>query len=265
MKNIVGTARTVVLVLMLLTVAGVASANESKASHHVLTWSSVHADSDVNLSWQRALVYYKDNFFPRSPSTAKIDNKLPVVVYMHGCTGITDHDIQWARFLAKNGYAVIMPDSFKRKGRVSVCDPRNTNWNISVFPQVDVYRLEEIYFALENAQFLEWADKDRLYLMGHSEGGYAATRFAGSGFKGIIISGRQCGRNNRKRLFVMDTIPVLNLLFTKDPWYLNTWWEGSCRLHRNDVEEVVIDGVGHDTYYIEAMRDKVLEFLDKHR
>ena len=69
--------------------------------------------ADVALTWERRLERR-----PEAPPP------VPVVVFMHGCTGIWTSDTPaWVSFLASHGYAVVAPDSFARPGRLSNCDP----------------------------------------------------------------------------------------------------------------------------------------------
>jgi len=222
------------------------------------------AKADVDLAWSRAPVYLPGQSQPTMPADANPKGRLPVVIYLHGCGGIDPrHDRPWARFLADNGYAVIMPDSMARPGRVSVCDPLTRSWNMSRFPQVYGYRQQEIEHSLEQVRRLPWVNPDQIFLMGHSEGGYAASLAGLEGFRSIIISGWQCGAGMAIR--VPPNTGILNLTFTRDPWYHGTFREGRCRDFDQRVEEVVLDQAVHETYPYIQMRQAVINHLRRQK
>ena len=76
-----------------------------------------HAN-DAKLSWDNATVFAPQSNEPIKISDIKTTQPLPVVVYLHGCTGIVDwHDYDWGRTLSSAGYIVVMPDSMAREGR----------------------------------------------------------------------------------------------------------------------------------------------------
>jgi dienelactone hydrolase len=222
------------------------------------------AQADVDQTWQAARVYLPGKFFATDVTTTEPHARLPTVIYFHGCGGIDHgHDVSWARLLRSQGYAVIMPDSMARTGRRSVCDPRSRTWDFSILPQVYQWRFEEVRHSLERAQQLSWVDTDRIYVMGHSEGGYAISRQSLAGARAAIISAWTCG--NRQALAVNRDVAVMHLVFTRDPWYYGTAKDGRCRDWRDDVEEVAVDRATHETYSESLMRQRVIEFLARHR
>lgn len=202
-----------------------------------------------------------NSFATTTASNEKPAQGTPLVIYLHGCAGIdSGNDRGWARFLADNGYAVIMPDSFARPSRRSACDPSTQTWDGNRFPPVYSYRQQEIRLALERSRSLPWVDPDRIYLMGHSEGAWAASHWGRDGFRAVVISAWPCSAT--QGLYVDPKTPVLNLLFTHDPWFMN---DQRCSRYRSNVEEVVISARAHNTYPFREMRQRVLEFLGRNR
>lgn len=57
------------------------------------------------------------------------------------------------------------------------------------------YREEEIGFALAPLHEIAWVDPARIVLVGHSEGGEAAARWAEAGFQTMVLSGADCSHN----------------------------------------------------------------------
>src|SRR5579871_1889869 len=104
--------------------------------------------SSVAMTWEHATVYLPDSFFPTTPGGIQLDRRLPVVIYLHGCTGITyTHDAAWGRFIKSLGFIAVMPDSMARPGRRSNCDP--VYKTTGLFPQAAAMRDEEISYALQ--------------------------------------------------------------------------------------------------------------------
>ena len=111
--------------------------------------------------------------------------KYPALLYLHGCYGIDrDQSVEFWRQLARAGYVVIRPDSFARRNRPEQCGKQ--------VPWVYEARLSEVYYALEQMRTLPWIDVNNMVLYGHSEGGVAASRYAGLAFDGVVISAASC-------------------------------------------------------------------------
>lgn len=111
--------------------------------------------------------------------------KYPTLLYLHGCYGIDrDQSLEFWRQLARAGYAIIRPDSFARRNRPEQCG-KQVAW-------VYEARLSEVDYALEKMRHLPWVDLNNMVLYGHSEGGVAASRYAGLAFDGVVISAASC-------------------------------------------------------------------------
>ncbi len=212
--------------------------------------------SDVAPTWEQARVYLPQNSSYLRPAAVLAQGPHPTVLYLHGCTGITAGDQHWAATLAGAGYAVVMTDSFARSYRRRNCDPvRNS---IGLFPEAQRMRQEEISHALEMLQSSPWADRNNLFLMGHSEGGAAVSRSRGDGFKAMIISGDAC-RSGLRAPFEM---PILVINFQSDPW--SSGLRVSCRNDfpgRGNASELLLEGGGHDTSDSSEAQKTVLKFL----
>jgi dienelactone hydrolase len=236
------------LVLLILGVSGLASA------------------SDVDQSWKKASVYTPGAFLSKSTDGLALDKKYPVVIYMHGCTGITNHnDLAWAKYIAEMNFVVVVPDSMARKSRLSNCDPRQKG-NTATFPQAHDYRQEEIKFALSQLKSAEWADQKNIFLMGHSEGGLASARSTYSDFKGIIISGWTCTIMRIPRLhgiYSPKNIPILAIAYLDDSWFKGKPNEGRCIDQADGRRVIQVDLVGsdHDTFSNSNAKNAVTTFL----
>ncbi len=148
----------------------------------------------------------------RVPANAK----LPVVLYVHGCTGMGGLALLQA--LAEAGFAVVAPDSFARRYRPLQCDAQNQAGGRNLF--VYDFRLEEVAYALDQLWLRPWADWEHLMLVGASEGGVAAALYRGDEFAARVILQWTCqGAPHVAGLATGKQEPVLALLASNDPWY----------------------------------------------
>lgn len=221
----------------------------------LLTVNTAYA-TDVDKSWESAPVYVPGSSFSKSTKDLEsLTQSYPVVIYLHGCTGITSHnDRAWAKALADTGYIVVMPDSMSRNGRIPNCDPR-AKGPIAAFPQAHDYRQEEIGYALAQARSARWSDKRNVFIMGHSEGGTAVARSTYDGVKGIVISGWSCTHKTNPKFDGINSprqIPGLAIAWTRDPWREGKPNEGYCsnKAEGRQFRQVDLPGVGHDTFGI---------------
>jgi len=216
------------------------------------------------MSWEKAIVYIPGKSTTASTATVEVSKPLPVVIYLHGCTGITSHnDIPWARIIKDLGYVVVQPDSLARRDRGDSCSGASRqHFN----PGVHRLRIQEAEYALKKLQSTKWADPNNIFLMGHSEGAIAAARAQITGFRGVIISSWLCTDTypSFNGLFTPRNTPVLTMGWDHDPWYYGTRWNGSCADKfdgRTNAENITFSGVEHSTAQMPAARDAVEKFL----
>lgn len=146
------------------------------------------------------------------------DRRFPVVVYLHGCTGMGRLEKEFGESLAERGYVFIAPDSMARRYRPLQCDPRNQTGGKNLF--VFDFRLAEISYALDQLMTAPWADQENLFLMGGSEGGVAAALYRGDEFSARVIFQWTChGAPLVRGLAESDRSPVLSIVNNGDPWY----------------------------------------------
>jgi len=201
------------------------------------------------------------------------DKKYPVIIYMHGCTGISDHSTLSGVYLASQlNAAVIQPLSFARNYRPRNCNPE-TKTGGNFRPAIG-FRIAEANFAIREARKLAWIDSDNVFLMGMSEGGITTAKFRGEPVNARIIEGATChmGWSDWNGLDSPETEPVLSLLGRNDPWQRSTsgWGKdcGSKMSKSNGSKSIVITegryanehGVLMDT----EVRKAVKEFFNAH-
>lgn len=228
---------------------------------------SADQGADVGRSWEKAVVYVPGKLLATTPVSVTVDKPLPVVIYMHGCTGIDfQHDVKWADYIKGLGFIAVLPDSMARPGRQSNCDPRFKT-HTGTFPQAYAMRQEEIRYAVEQTRKSPWADATNIFLMGHSEGGQAAARSRLEGFRGVIISGWTCTHATLPAfdgIFVPVETPILAMAFDRDAWRVGKPTEGSCANKfgdRTNARQLTFSGSEHGTYEQREARDALAKFL----
>ena len=195
--------------------------------------------------------------------------RLPVAIYLHGCTGVGNLD--FLKDLAATGVVVVAPDSFARRYRPLQCDPRTKTGGQNLF--VYDFRLAELTFALERLGQAPWADLDNLFLVGNSEGGVAAALFRGDVFNARVITQWTCqGAPLVRGIAAPEGTPILAIVRENDPFYdaRNTpAQQGHCGKYlegRPGSRSIVLTaGEAHDVYNESAAVQTILDFINRNR
>jgi len=195
----------------------------------------------------------------------------PVVVYLHGCTGLGVADFTFMRRLARAGMVVIAPDSMARRYRPWQCDPKTRTGGYNLF--VYDFRQAEINYALQRLAALDWVDRDNLFLVGASEGGVAAALYRGSAFRARVIAQWTChGSALVRGLAGPPGVPVLSIVRHDDPWYDQKHTrdqQGDCGVffgQRPGSKSLVLArGTGHDVLGNKAAIKAIVAFLQANR
>ena len=245
----------------------------------VLSFSSqVWAINDLERTWVHALVampaakggdthYFRmDTDKGRKLLKAHKTKKLPVLVYMHGCTGFSKRDKKFIHRIAEQGFLVIAPDSMARAYRPRQCDPDSKRGGLN--PWVFDFRQAEINYAIDQLWEKPWADWDNLFLMGVSEGGAATALYRGDFFRARIITQWTCqGAPLIRGLEAQPDVPILAIVQQNDPWYENkhTDQRGDCGAYfgnRPGSKSIILeDGKKHNVLKSSGVLEQVIEFL----
>lgn len=181
-------------------------------------------------------------------------DKVPVVLHMHGCNGIGSGDSGWADVYADMGYLTILPNSFRRSNRESMCYSGSGSWGYR-----SQLRIEEINYALQEISKIPWVDVNRIFLSGFSEGGNTLSFYKGEKFAAYIIIGTNC-KHAGGAPRAPKNIPVLNIVGSMD----EDGYGNGCRVNRSvgGSRLVVVKGAGHDVSQEEQARRAAEEFLE---
>ena len=101
---------------------------------------------------------YGELYMPR-----EVHEKIPTIIYCHGFAGSYEYGIQYAKQLAKKGYAVYCFD-FCGGSPSSKSD--GSTLDMSIFTEQ-----KDLEAVIEMIQGLDFVDKDNIFLLGSSQGG----------------------------------------------------------------------------------------------
>ena len=220
-----------------------------------LNFCFAYQDTNLERTWNEARVYVPGASRHSFVKDYVAQQKFPVVLYMHGCSGISDvNDAPWAKLLSENGFLVIMPNSFARSNKTSFCDPsiwRKSDINDALF------RVDELGHALSMLRSTEWSDGN-IFIMGHSQGAWAAANTPISEVNAVVFSSlMSCTR----RVVVHQSVPMLRIGYTHDPWDDKPVLECPIQQSNLNLTQEIVRGRDHETYRSRSLRKVVLEFL----
>lgn len=230
--------------------------------------ATMQPGTDIATAWERRVTFTPEQEgLVRATEAPPATRQYPVVIFMHGCTGIDIAEMSWGKFLRDLGFIVVIPDSLARRDRHASCDGATAGY----YGSHTTHRLrqQEIDYALEKVMNSAWAQKDKLFLMGHSEGGVAAARTPRGEFRGIIISGWTCTSKypGYAGIYSPKTVPVLSILWTNDRWFPSgAHTEGTCEASlagRTGSKHLSLEGFNHNTFPSPVAREEVKGFLEK--
>lgn len=160
-----------------------------------------------------------------------------VILYAHGCDGLTRITDETARFLARAGHAVIAPDSFARREKPVSCIPARRQG--SLHRAVLAWRHAELAHALDALGSIAALDDRSIVLMGHSEGAIAVATLRALPVAARVIEGWTChaGWPEYRGLNASQDEPVLALVGENDRWFRLPVLQGDCGAFMSEHKE----------------------------
>jgi len=205
-----------------------------------IDWSS---PDELGRTWQASLVRLPHNHkvFAGQISDLPLEalsvkDKLPTVIYLHGCSGIWWGTYIRLDFFAENGFAVIAPASFARSKYPKSCDPATKR--AGLYRETLKMRQYDALNAIKNAKQLDWVDARNIFLVGFSEGGITSATVStniDTTVNARVIEGWTChaGWGEYRGSNAPVSEPVLALVADQDPWFQDSWTRGSCGRYMN--------------------------------
>jgi dienelactone hydrolase len=205
-----------------------------------IDWSS---PDELGRTWQASLVRLPHNhkvfagqISDLPPEALSVKDKLPTVIYLHGCSGIWWGTYIRLDFFAENGFAVIAPASFARSKYPKSCDPATKR--AGLYRETLKMRQYDALNAIKNAKQLDWVDARNIFLVGFSEGGITSATVStniDTTVNARVIEGWTChaGWGEYRGSNAPVSEPVLALVADQDPWFQDSWTRGSCGRYMN--------------------------------
>jgi len=236
--------------------------------------------AELDRTWRHAQVFLPDaspSGYRSIPAEALAEalaaraERLPVVVYAHGCAGLGRASTRTGQFLARAGYLVVAPDSFARADKPASCDPSKRRGGLH--RGVLAWRQAEVGHAIAEVGGLP--NTGTVFLMGFSEGGITAATYRGLPVAGRIIEGWTChaGWPEYRGLNAPLDEPVLAFVAARDPWFKLPVLQGDCGAFmedRPDSRSVVVRdppelAVSHWVSKDSGIQAQILAFLQARR
>ncbi|MDO5090115.1 MAG: hypothetical protein Q4D61_01080 [Cardiobacteriaceae bacterium] len=208
--------------------------------------------------------------FDKRPATS---GKVPVVIFLHGSSGLNPKlgFDQWQQWLAREGVASFFFDGMQLDDRLSYKSPVDK----TVYEKIHALRASEIDIALNALKDSGFADMDKLFLAGTSEGAVAVARYDGDAFIGKLIYSWSCEDNYfvQTHQTSQKALPVLNIVSNADKYFStandylgNSDASGHCLAAlgetRHDVQIILIPNAPHTLINLPAARSATLGFLE---
>jgi dienelactone hydrolase len=151
----------------------------------------------------------------------------PAVVMIHGCGGayakkggLSPRHQMWGEYLASQGYAALMLDSFSSRGLQQVCTLKH-----SERPLKEADRVGDAYAALAWLRSRADVDARRIALLGWSHGGGVTLdairrkpKGMSEGFAAAVSFYPGCTTRNKKAASFMPYAPLMILIGEADDW-----------------------------------------------
>ena len=200
-------------------------------------WASGEA-SELRRTWDAAWVFAPDASaagYARLRSSGLRQRFQPgaarpaaIVLYAHGCDGLSEISAATGRFLARSGYLVVEPDSFARRDKPVSCKPARHLGGLH--RSVLGWRHNEMRFAVARLKQIESLAGLPLILMGHSEGAITVATIKKLPATARIVEGWTChsGWPEYRGLAAPRGQSVLALVGADDPWFRAPVLNGDC-------------------------------------
>lgn len=202
-----------------------------------------------------------------------VSGKSPVVLFMHGSSGLAPFVGEYQRWLAESlGLPSIAPDSMAIPDRLTYKSPVA----IDLYERVHALRLAELENALAQAKALPWVDPAKIVVAGTSEGGVPVARLAGNQPAARLIYAWSCEANyfvDQPRTAIPAETPVLTMIAARDPYFSpeNPWNKGfavrgtcsdALKMHQ-DATNVLLASDKHTIVNTPQARDVTAAFLKR--
>ena len=258
---------------------GLSNATKTFTDPTQMTGLEASDPAEIARSWDAAIVRIPGAAKQSKPSTiATLADDIdptriyPVVIYMHGCSGVWQGTNDRIKFYADNGFLVIAPVSFARLKYPKSCDVATNRGGL--YRGTLAMRQKDAGYAIEMARKMPFVDRSKVVLAGLSEGAITAATFSAANgdqkTAARVVEGWTCNADwpEYKGVNAGADEAVLTLVAKNDPWFQNEWTKGDCTksLSKKNGSKSVVYSDGelawrHELLGLLAPQQEVLEFL----
>jgi len=214
-----------------------------------------------------------ESFLKKYPNFTDF-KKLPIVLYMHGSSGLYTGDV-YRKIITKDAkFIFFAPNSFKIKNRPTYKTALDKPAKEKNYLKVHRLRVAEIYYNLKELKKLPFVDSNNIFLMGNSEGGLASAIYPHEKFKGRIITAFSCESSyfyTNFKLGAKKSEPFLNIIGTHDQFFSKlSLLNSNYNIDGNGIESlkkykfakiVILTKTKHDITTNPYVKDEILSFL----
>lgn len=210
-----------------------------------------------------------DKFLKQYPNF-RTKQKLPTLFYMHGSAGFSKGQTYRKWIVEDAKFIFFAPNSFKLKNRPTYKNPSP----IKKYEKVHKLRQAEIIYNLKKLKKLDFINFENLFLMGNSEGAFAAAFYKGKEFKGRVVAAYSCENGYYSKDFKIGAKkydPFLNIIGTHDEYFgsdskpnKNHGVEGHCTSALKkfpNAKVVLLPQTKHDITQNIYVKGEIVEFL----
>lgn len=237
-----------------------------------------HSPESLAASWQNGVLITAVSGKAQEITVKEAQNLTPkpVVLFMHGSSGVNPQIREFATWLAESfDITCVMPDSMQLKDRITYSSPVSRQ----DYEDVHRMRLDELNNAMQQLKDAPWFD-GRVVIAGTSEGGVCVARFnrEQSSLKeqGRMIFSWSCENNyhvSEHASCIPDDLPVLNVMSATDKFFSKANSYLDCDdalgyagnvLKNNTVSTIaLIPNAPHTLFNLPHCRDVIEGFLKR--
>lgn len=213
-----------------------------------------------------------DEALQKMPNLKNFVKKLPTVVYMQGSGDFHKNGEIYRQWITgEGGYIFFAPNTHAVNNRPTYSSPVPKSY----YEKVHTFRQAEIDQVVKRIDELPFIDLNKTFLIGFSEGGLAAARYAGNAFVGRIVLGWSCEPGyytNYPKIGAQPTDPFLNIIGRDDPYFgtQNPWNNeynndghcGDALFNFNHAKVVLLPNTGHGIVSNPYTKHEILNFIE---
>ena len=200
-----------------------------------------------------------------------LTTNIPIIFYLSGSAGFTKGET-YRKWIVKNTNCIFFsPNTLEITNRPFY----NDNSSIEQYEKVHNIRQKEISFNIKKLLEFSWINKNKIFLMGNSEGALAAGIFKDYNFCARLLLAWNCQAGYYKKTVKIgakkDT-PILSIIGTDDEYFSknskknkNYNITGNCiKKLKNftDVKNIILSNTKHNLLNNKYVKNEIISFIN---